>query len=78
MIKHIPASAFCIAMNCQTAYAAGVPADGTWGIAFWVFIAYCCLIVIPQAFRAFRFLISPRRGTASRKEEPAAAGDTAT
>lgn len=77
MIKHIPALAFYIAMGGQTAFAAEVPGDDTWGIAFWVFIAYCCLIVIPQAFRAFRFLISPRKGIA-KKEEPVAANDTAT
>lgn len=80
MTKHIPASAFCIAMSSQTALAAESPADGTWGIAFWVFIGYCTLIIIPQAFRAFRFLISPQEGAKKdgETEAPASVRDSTT
>ena len=53
----------CIAILCVlgsgTAHAAAGPAEGAWGIAFWVFIGYCAIVVIPQAFRAFRFLLFP-------------------
>lgn len=69
MIKHILASAFCITMSSQTSFAAEVPADDTWGIAFWVFIGYCTLIIIPQALSAFRFLISPQEGMEKKDSE---------
>lgn len=40
-----------------TAHAAAGPTEGAWGIAFWVFIGYCSIVVIPQAIRALRFLL---------------------
>ena len=69
MIKHIPSAAFCSTMSSQTALAADATADGTWGIAFWVFVGYCILIIIPHALRVFMFLISPRAGTETNVSE---------
>jgi len=76
MNKQILASALFVAMSSETALAAEGPAHGTWGIAFWVFIGYCCLIVIPQAFRAFRFLLTSG-GREAKRDRPCAARDIA-
>lgn len=77
MNKQMLASAFCVALCSEKAFAAEGPVHGTWGIAFWVFTGYCCLIVIPQALRAFRFLLTSGGGEA-KKGQPCAARDTAT
>lgn len=81
MNKQIFASALFVAMSSETAFAAEGSAHGTWGIAFWVFIGYCCLIVIPQALRACKFLLTPGGEKETRKgpgaEEHCAARDAA-
>jgi hypothetical protein len=51
----------------ETAHAAAGPVEEVLGIGFWVFIGYCSIIVIPQAFRACRFLLST--GTKPAKKE---------
>lgn len=40
-----------------TAHAASETAEAVWGIAFWVFIGYCSIVVVPQALRAFHYLL---------------------
>ncbi len=46
-----------------TAHAADAPTEGTWGVACWVFAGYCSLVVVPQALRAFRYLLFPGEKT---------------
>lgn len=58
MNRQIVSSALFVAMSCKAAFAAEGSTDGTWGIAFWVFVAYCFIIIIPQALRACRFLLN--------------------
>ena len=77
MYKQISASAFFVALSSEAAFAAEAAAKGTWGIAFWVFIGYCCLIVIPQALLACKFLLASG-GREAKKDQPCAARDTAT
>lgn len=77
MNKQMLASALCVALSSETAFAAEGPAQGTWGIAFWVFIGYCCLIIIPQALRACKFLLTSGEREA-KKGQPCAARETAT
>ncbi|WP_145018689.1 hypothetical protein [Geobacter argillaceus] len=79
MIKQILTSALFVAMSGETAFAAEGSANGTWGIAFWVFIGYCSLIIIPQALRACKFLLNPGGRAANNghgTQEPRAARDT--
>lgn len=46
-------------LGSKAAHAAAGPVEEVLGIGFWVFIGYCSIVVIPQAFRAFRYLLSP-------------------
>ena len=77
MNKQMFASAFSVVLCSESAFAAEGPMHGTWGIAFWVFTGYCCLIIIPQAFRAFRFLLTSG-GREAKKCQSCAARSTAT
>lgn len=53
------------AMPAQAA--AGQP-DDFIGVAFWVFVAYCALIIVPHAIRA---LIATLRSPRKEEETPA-------
>ena len=80
MNRQMGYSALFVAMSCKPAFAAEGSTDGTWGIAFWVFIAYCFIIIIPQALRACRFLLNQGGREAGKDPETgeSSARDTAT
>ena len=69
MNRQIVSSALFVAMSCKAAFAAEGSTNGTWGIAFWVFVAYCFIIIIPQALRACRFLLNSGGREAEKESE---------
>ncbi len=69
MSKHSIYLALLGVLGSETAHAASEAAEGVLGIAFWVFIGYCSIIVVPQVFRAVRYLLSSGDGREERERE---------
>lgn len=74
MCKHSIYLALLGVLGSETAHAAAGPVEDVLGIGFWVFIGYCSIVIIPQAFRAFRFLLFPGE-KGMKKEAEALKGD---
>ncbi len=63
-------------LGSGTAHAAAGPVEDVLGIGFWVFIGYCSIVVIPQALRAFRYLLFSEGKQAVKAADPLKADAT--
>lgn len=62
-IRHIAPLVALALTSALPSHAADGPPDDLIGIVFWIFVAYCALIIVPHGIRALIVTFrSPRKG----------------
>ena len=74
-IKHIAPLVTMAVTSALPSHAADGPPDDLIGIVFWIFVAYCALIIVPHGIRA---LIATFRASRKSEETSAEAADNVT